>query len=222
MSTQEAITISTPKPGRKLIRKLIRKGLLVVLAGVVLWPFYEMATIYAYGFFHEEAKADAAVVLGAAEYNNRPSPVFKERIEHAIRLYKKGLVGAVVFTGGAGKGSPYTEAEVGRNYAVKHGVAPEDVFTESVSRVTYENLREARRIVDKEKFGRVLIVSDPLHMKRAVSMARDLGMDAHPSPTPTSQFKTWRTKGPFLLRETYYYCLYAVGRYFLDEDGWSR
>ncbi|MDX9974578.1 MAG: YdcF family protein [FCB group bacterium] len=212
--------MSTPeteaKERRSWPRKLLKWAIPSVLGFLILFPLYQMASIYAYGFARDKAPADAAVVMGAAEYNNRPSPVFKERIEHAISLYKEGRVRALVFTGGSGKGSKYAEAQVGRDYAVKRGVPADKAFLENVSRITYDNLREARKIVAREKFKRVLIVSDPLHMKRSVVMARDLGMDAHPSPTPTSQFKTWRTKGPLLLHETYYYCLYAVGRYFLD------
>jgi uncharacterized SAM-binding protein YcdF (DUF218 family) len=212
-------TVDVEKKGRRSFRRTVLWRTALVLLGLLFaFPLYEMASIYAYGFTRDEGRADAAVILGAAEYNNHPSPVFKGRIEHAISLYKSGRVRALVFTGGPGKGSQFAEANVGRDYAVKHGVGSSDVFVENTSKVTYENLREARKIVSREKFGRVLIVSDPLHMKRAVVMARDLGMDAYPSPTTTSQFKTWRTKGPFLLRETYYYSLYAVGRYFLKDE----
>lgn len=81
--------------------------------------------------------------------------------------------------------------------------------------MTYGNLVEAARIAREHHFGRVLVVSDPLHMWRSVAMARDLGLDAYPSPTPTTRFRTWKTKRPFLLRETYYYCLYRLGRPFV-------
>lgn len=217
VSTQRAAARGRPRKRRPL-----RKLLLALLAVLVLFPFYEMGSIYAYGLAHDDKAADAAVVLGAAEYNNRPSPVFRQRIEHAIQLYKDGRVRAIVFTGGPGKGSRFAEAEVGRDYAVRNGVKASDIFTESISKVTYGNLWEARRIAKREGFDRVLVVSDPIHMKRAVTMARDLGLDAHPSPTPTSQFRTWRTKGPFLLRETYYYSLYAIGRHFIDQANWAR
>jgi uncharacterized SAM-binding protein YcdF (DUF218 family) len=191
---------------------LIAGGILAVPLAVALWVAWVMAGIHLYASKTVSGKADAAIVLGAAEYNNRPSPVFRERINHAINLYKEGRVRLLILTGGAGAGSPYTEAEVARDYAVKHGVPAEDIRIEDVSRITYDNLREARRIVKHEGAKRVFIVSDPLHMKRAVTMARDLGLDAYPSPTPTTLFKTWKTKRPFLFRETYYLCLYRLGR----------
>ncbi len=175
-----------------------------------------MLRIYLYSTETDLKPADAAIVLGAAEYNNRPSPVFKERINHAVDLYNEGRVKALIFTGGAGTGSPYAESEVGRDYAVKKGVPPGKIHTERVSRVTYTNLQEAAAIARREGYDRVLVVSDPLHMLRAVAMARDLGLDAHPSPTPTTRFRTWKTKRPFLLRETYYYCLYQLGKPLLD------
>src|SRR5690554_4496308 len=95
---QDAMVAKERKPGRRLLRK----ALLAAAAGVILFPFYEMGRIYAYGFARDSGAADAAIVLGAAEYNNRPSPVFKERIEHAIHLYRQGRIRAIVFTGGSG------------------------------------------------------------------------------------------------------------------------
>ncbi len=203
------------KWGRKW--RLALKSGVFALALAMSWSLFEMASIYLYASESSPLSADAAIVLGAAEYNNKPSPVLKQRIEHAVGLYHNGRVKAIIFTGGSGKGSPFQESEVARAYAVERGVPAERTYTERVSRVTYANLKEAREIARNEGFSSFLIVSDPLHMRRAVRMAQDVGLHARPSPTPTSQFKSWRTKGPFLLRETYYYCVYLLGRPFVSS-----
>ena len=87
---------------------------------------------------------DAAVVLGAAAWDARPSPVFRERINHAVGLYRSGRVRKLVFTGGAVKKGYMSEGEVGRRYALKQGVPAEDILLENKSRTTYENLAYLR------------------------------------------------------------------------------
>jgi uncharacterized SAM-binding protein YcdF (DUF218 family) len=156
-----------------------------------------------------------AVVLGAAVWDDAPSPVFKERIDHAVELYKADKVKALVFTGGVGEGDQLPESEVAKAYAVEHGVPAEHIRCETVSRITYESLKGARVILDEEGWKTVLIVSDPLHMRRTVMMARDLGMDAYPSPTPTSRYTSRCAQIRFLLRETYLYAKYLIERPFL-------
>lgn len=139
-------------------------------------------------------RSDAAIVLGAAAYDVRPSPVFEERIRHAIRLHRLGAARKLLFTGGYGPGARHAEASVGRRYALHHGVPAADILTETTSRTTHQNLSEAHRVMRRHRLRTALIVSDPLHLKRALRMADDLGMDATGAPTPTSRFRTWRTK----------------------------
>jgi uncharacterized SAM-binding protein YcdF (DUF218 family) len=191
---------------------------LLLLAAGFAWYVSVLIGIYAYSSETVSSAADAAIVLGAAVWDTRPSPVFEERIKHAIDLYERGDVRALIFTGGLGQGDRLAESQVAKEYATARGVPAEHIFVEAVSTITAENLNEAGRIVDQQGFSRVLIVSDPLHMKRAVTMARDLGMDAHPSPTPTSRYVTWRSKLGFLLREGYYYGGYLLARTFIAGD----
>ena len=186
-----------------------------LLAAALAWYASLLLGIYTYSFETDSSAADAAIVLGAAVWDARPSPVFEERIKHAIDLYERGHVRALVFTGGLGQGDRLAESEVARESALAHGVPAEHIFIETVSRVTSENLEEAKEIVDQQGFTRILIVSDPLHMKRAVTIARDLGMDAYPSPTPTSRYRTWRSKLGFLLREAYFYAGHLLRRPFI-------
>ena len=194
-----------------------RKVLLGLLLCLLVWYGFLLTCIYAYSSESDAAPADAAIVLGAAVWGTRPSPVFAERINHAIALYQAGKVQALIFTGGVGQNDERAEAEVARDYAVQRGVPAEHIYVETSSRTTYGNLREAQAVLEGQGRGRVLIVSDPLHMKRAVTIARDLGLDAYPSPTPTSRYATWRSKSGFLLREGYFYASYLVCRPFRPE-----
>jgi uncharacterized SAM-binding protein YcdF (DUF218 family) len=171
--------------------------------------------IYAYADARPAAPADAAIVLGAAVWDDAPSPVFEERIRHAIALYRRGDVDALVFTGGVGAGDQLAEAEVARQYAIRRGVPASAIYCETASTITYENLQGAQAILEREGLTTALIVSDPLHMRRAVTIARDLGIDAAPSPTPTTRYRTWRSKGRFLAREVVFYTLYLVRRPFI-------
>ena len=120
------------------------------------------------------ATADAAVVLGAAAWNKQPSPVFLERINHAIALYQSHRVGKIVFTGGTPKKGYMTEAEVGRRYALKQGIPAKNILFENTSRNTYENLRNIKPILRANSVDSIIIVSDPYHLARAQAIARDL------------------------------------------------
>jgi uncharacterized SAM-binding protein YcdF (DUF218 family) len=188
------------------------KFLLAVLAGTFLWSALLGGRIYAYAQVSDLEPADAAVVLGAAVYRDRPSPVFRERINHAVELYRSGRVAYLIFTGGFGPGDNFAEAEAARDYAIESGVPEERILIETVSTDTEENLSEAQKIVTAMGFERVLIVSDPLHMLRAMAIATDLGLNASASPTTTSRYESFRSQAIFLVREIYFYSAYLVQR----------
>jgi uncharacterized SAM-binding protein YcdF (DUF218 family) len=167
-------------------------------------------SIYTYGNQNQHRQADAAIVLGAAVWGDKPSPVFRERINHAINLYKNGDVRTIIFTGGVGESNEPAESIVGKHYAIAHGVNKADILTETESRTTQQNLKNAQKVALSHQLTNFLIVSDPIHMKRSVSMARDLGMDAYSSPTPTTRYQSLNSKLEFLLRETYFYFVYLL------------
>ncbi|MBD0336513.1 MAG: YdcF family protein [Cyanobacteria bacterium Co-bin13] len=170
--------------------------------------------IYAFSFKSDTSPADAAIVLGAAVWEDQPSPVFAERINHAIHLYQAGTVELVIFTGGVGAGDSLAESLVASRYATARGVAAEDTVCETASKITWENLQGAKQVVDQRQLGHVLIVSDPLHMRRSVMMARELGIDAYPAPTPTTRYTGFQSQLAFLLREVFFYGLYWLQRPF--------
>lgn len=180
-----------------------------------VWYGFLMIRVNAYAALRDASSADAAIVMGAAVWGSRPSPVFAERIKHSINLYQEGQVQAIIFTGGLGRGDQLTEAEAAKVYAVARGVPAERIFLDTVSTVTYENLEQAAKIVEQQGFSRVLVVSDPIHMKRSVTTARDLGLDAHPSPTPSTRYKSLWSKFGFLVRETGWYAGYLLRQFVL-------
>ncbi len=195
----------------KLIKLLIRSFQIAFILSVFTAIFL-MSSIYHYSFEREDVSADAAIVLGAAVWKNAPSPVFRERINHALNLYTQGKVKYLIFTGGLSDGEKFAESKVAMNYAVKKGISDKAIFIESVSKITFENLKEAKKIMGEHQLRNVLIVSDPLHMKRSMTMANDLGLVAYTSPTPTTRYKTWKTKLEMLIRETYYFMGYYISQ----------
>jgi uncharacterized SAM-binding protein YcdF (DUF218 family) len=179
-------------------------GLLLIWLSILAWQ------IVAAGETASARPADAAIVLGAAVCGERPSPVFEERIRHGVHLHRQGVVKWLVFTGGYGAGARSAESAVARSYAIRRGVPAGAILTETRSRTTRQNLVEARRLMRARRLRTALIVTDPLHMKRALRMSAGLGMEAWPSPTPTSRYRTWRSKTGFLLRELYFYHWYLL------------
>ncbi len=149
-------------------------------------------------------QADCIIVLGAAVTEGRPSPVFTERIHHAIGLYKRQLAHAIIFTGGVGQGDFISESEAAKLYAIEMGIPAERIFLDLVSVTTRENLVRAKDIMDGQRWHSAIVVSDPYHQKRACTMAEDLAMNVHSSPTPTSMFRSVSARATFLLREVYF------------------
>ena len=184
----------------------------MILVTAIVAIGYLAVSIYFYGNNSTTLRADAAIVLGAAVWGEKPSPVFRERINHGINLYKSDRVNKIIFTGGQGNERELAEATVAKKYAVLQGVSKLNILTETQSRTTYQNLYYAKQVAENHQLSQFLMVSDPLHMKRAMLMAKNLGMKAYPSPTPTTRYQSFKSKLPFLLRETYFYIHYLASR----------
>jgi len=194
------------------MKKWLARTLKFLALVLVLTVATTAIRIYTYGSNSVDINADAAVVLGAAVWTNDVSPVFRERINHAIELYRRGKVHKLIFTGGQGNQNEPTEAAAARAYALANGVPLQDILVEQKSHTTYENVVNAKQLADANNLKKLLIVSDPMHMKRAMTMASDVGLDAHPSPTPTTKYKSLQAQMTELARETVYYLGYLLGR----------
>jgi len=173
---------------------------------VLAWLLGVTAWIVWIGERDQAAHADAIIVLGAAAYDAKPSPVFQERIRHGLDLYRAGYAPLLIFTGGyGGSGARFSESQVARRYALKQGVPDDAILIETASRNTVQNLVEAKRLMDQRGIHRVIIVSDPLHMARALRLSREMGIDALASSTPSTRFRSFHTSWRFLLQEIYYF-----------------
>jgi uncharacterized SAM-binding protein YcdF (DUF218 family) len=191
--------------------KHLTMALLPTLLGWVALSAYSIA---AYANHSEEQPVDGIIVLGAAAFGTQPSPVFRERINHAVRLYQDGYARMIIFTGGKGEGEQTAESQAAKEYAEMQGIPPSSILIETSSKTTEENLYYAQCLMIERGIERVIIVSDPLHMKRAMVIARDMGIKACSSPTPTSQYRGWKTQLSFLGREVYYYQRYLLKHFF--------
>jgi uncharacterized SAM-binding protein YcdF (DUF218 family) len=157
------------------------------IIGVVLvaWVL-SMVLVDRAGRRDEAQEADAIVVLGAAQYVGRPSPVLRARVDHAVSLWKRGLAPTLILTGGTGVGDTTSEAAVARKYAMSRGVPDRAIVLEIKGRTTSESMRAVARIMDDRERKSVILVSDPFHMLRLSILARRFGLEPYTSPTRTS------------------------------------
>ena len=132
----------------------------------------------------EAQKADVILVLGAAEYRGRPSPVLRARLDHALDLYNRGLAPRIMTTGGAGGDPVFTEGGVGRSYLIGRGVPSEVIVVENESESTVESLAMAGEIMQRMGLHSVVVVSDGYHIYRVKKMLQNRGLDVYGSPRP--------------------------------------
>jgi uncharacterized SAM-binding protein YcdF (DUF218 family) len=157
------------------------------LAGTVLaiW-LLSVAAVVAWGAHDGARQSDAIVVLGAAQYAGRPSPVLRARLDHAVALWNQGLGSHLIVTGGTGTGDTTSEAAVGRRYVVRQGVPDSIILMENQGRTTAASLQAVANIMRVQGFGRAILVSDPFHMLRLQILAYRYGVKCVTSPTRTS------------------------------------
>lgn len=171
---------------------------LIVLVG---WALIVAIAIYVYSQQSELAYADVAIVLGAGTREGRLSSVFRERIDHAVDLYQRGFVNVIILTGGVGQGQLVSDSEIARQYALENNIPADAILVDKVSETTLQNLEEAQRLMSSASWETALVISDPLHMYRAMAMANDIGINSRSSPTPTSRINSIWSNAYFLFRE---------------------
>jgi uncharacterized SAM-binding protein YcdF (DUF218 family) len=166
---------------------------------------------------HDDAseidRADAIVVLGAAQYDGEPSPVFAGRLDHAALLFEQGRAETVLVLGAGQPGDRFTEAEAGRRYLLENGVPEEAIIPVPEGHTTFESLRAAAPVMREAGMDSAFLVSDPWHNARVERMAGDLGIDGHASATWQSAATSQDTRAEGYVRETFAYLYYRlVGR----------
>jgi uncharacterized SAM-binding protein YcdF (DUF218 family) len=157
-----------------------------ILAVVVVAWLVSVSAVMLFSRQDTARQADAIVVLGAAQYVGRPSPVLRARLDHAVSLYKKGLAPQLVLTGGIGVGDTTSEAAVSRRYVLTKGVPASAIITENKGRTTRESMAAVASWLRAHNDTTVILVSDPFHMLRLTVLARRHGLVPLASPTRTS------------------------------------
>jgi uncharacterized SAM-binding protein YcdF (DUF218 family) len=176
----------------------------VVGCGIVVWR----------AAHHDDAseidRADAIVVLGAAQYDGDPSPVFAGRLDHAALLYEQGRAARILVLGAGQPGDRFTEAEAGRTYLMDKGVPEDAIIPVPEGHTTLESLEAAAPVMEDAGLGSAFLVSDPWHNARVERMAGDLGIDGHASATWHSAATSHETRLEGYVRETFAYLYYRL------------
>jgi uncharacterized SAM-binding protein YcdF (DUF218 family) len=166
----------------------MRRALLTlfILLPVLLlaYLFYVAKQIAQQSTTDDAQKADVIIVMGAAEYRGRPSPVLQGRLNHALLLYLRGLAPYILTTGGAGGDPEFTEGEVGRAYLARHGVHPEAIITESAGSTTAQSLDSAAETMQRMNLHSCIVVSDGYHIYRVKRLLQAHGFEVYGSPRP--------------------------------------
>lgn len=192
--------------------KRLRIAILVVILLVVGYPVWIGVQVWSQSHQDELHSADAIVVLGAAQYDGEPSPVFKARLDQAAYLYNEGFSATVIVTGGKQPGDRFTEAGAGEAYLASQGIPSDDILGEDEGNTTLESLEQVREIAEDNDIESVLVVSDPLHSERLKRISGDLGFEAvYASPASYVDLNRSRiTKAKELMHEVGSIILYQL------------
>jgi len=161
----------------------LRRRVLLAAAAVlvVLW-LCSVGAVLTWALEDDARKADAIVVMGAAQYQGKPSPVLRARLDHALSLFQRGLAPRLLLTGGIGEGDTASEAAVSRVYMMNHGVPDTAILLENEGRTSAQSLHTAVELLHARGLSTAVVVSDPFHMLRLEILGRRYGMDPFTSP----------------------------------------
>ena len=182
------------------MRRALKVGVGLTVAGLAYLAF-TFAQVWWTARQDYAARAEAIVVLGAAQYNGRPSAVLQARLDHALALWRRGLAPVIVVTGGSRPGDRFTEATASARYLLSRGVPDTKILREVSGHSSWQSLAAVAGFLDDRGIEEVLLVSDPFHSYRIRAIASELGLQGRPSPTRTSPIRGPSVM-PQLLRET--------------------
>jgi len=157
------------------MRTFLKLLSVVILSIIFLWVFL-ISNIYINSKSQDRKSVDAIVVLGASQWNGRPSPALKARLDHALELYKANVANYIVLTGGIAKGDTISESRVGKNYLNKRGIANSKIIIEEDGKTTKESLKKVSEIKKRYNFKNILFVSHGYHIYRIKKIAADYDM----------------------------------------------
>jgi uncharacterized SAM-binding protein YcdF (DUF218 family) len=194
-------------------RRRVLRGMLLLLAALAIaftaWFRWVYVQIEHYATLDQAAPADAIGVFGAAEYDGRPSPVFRARLDHARALYKSGIAPLIITMGGSG-GDQFTEGAVGRDYLMSTGVPEDAIIAETQSRDSEESARRIAVIARTNGMHLLLIVSDPTHMFRIHAICAADGLNVLTSPRPRTAGEDTSQDASRIAHEMFAYTLWRM------------
>lgn len=174
---------------RPVGRRLLRRGLVLAVLLPILYFAVTFVQVWRTSRHDGARPAEAVIVLGAAQYDGRPSAVLRARLDHAAELYRRELAPYVVVTGGKAEGDRFTESQASANYLHTKGVPDGAIFREATGRTSWQSLAASARFLRDKGIHDVILVSDPFHAERISGIAGELGLDAVTSPTRSSPIK---------------------------------
>jgi len=189
---------------------IVAAALLLALSGLVVQVMGVATEIQQQSLVDEARPADAIIVLGAAEYRGKPSPVLEARLNHALFLYLKGMAPRIITTGGAGGDPVFTEGSVGRSYLAKHGVPPEAVVVEREGESTAQSVAAVVEIMRRMNLKSAIVVSDGYHIFRVKKMLESSGLKVYGSPRPSVSPGGWRERWQYI-KQAIGFLLWRVG-----------
>ncbi|GAA4805946.1 YdcF family protein [Actinomycetospora chlora] len=193
-------------PPPSTARSALRWAPRVVVGAVVVAVLLVAGTairVWQLGRVDERQPVDMIVVLGAAQYDGRPSPVFRARLQHALELYEEGVAPRIVTVGGAAAGDAFTEAQAGEQWLVENGVPGQALLPVDEGRDTFESFEAVADVAEQRGWESAVLVSDPWHSLRSRTMADDVGLEATTSPTKRGPVvQTRETQFRYIVRET--------------------
>jgi len=163
----------------------------VLLVLIVMYFAVSLFQVWSTGQSHHQGSVDAIVVMGAAQYDGRPSPQLQARLDHVVELWNQGVAPTVIVTGGNQPGDRFTEAESSTNYLVEQGVPAAVIIAEDTGHSSWESLQNVASLASERGITRIVLVSDPYHTLRVRLMAEELGFQAYTSSTQTGPVKGW-------------------------------
>ncbi|MGI8745738.1 MAG: YdcF family protein [Bryobacteraceae bacterium] len=184
--------------------------LVVLIAAGAAYVLRIAAQIQQQSTVDDARPADVIIVLGAAEYRGRPSPVLEARLNHALWLYLKGMAPHIITTGGAGGDPMFTEGSVGRSYLTARGVPPEAILVEGEGETTVYSVAAVGEIMVRMNFTSAIVVSDGYHIFRVKRMLQSRGLKVYGSPRPSVPPGGWREQWLYL-KQALGYVLWRVG-----------
>jgi uncharacterized SAM-binding protein YcdF (DUF218 family) len=172
--------------------RLLRSIILLILAAVIAWIGWVYGQIRYYADHDEAQAADAIAVFGAAEYDGRPSPVLRARLDHALDLYGRKLAPLIITLGGGDPADRHSEGGVGHDYLLAHGVSESAIIAETQSDNTEESAARLAAIARTNHLNRIIVVSDGTHLFRIHALCERFGIQVYTSPRPVGRSISWQ------------------------------